>query len=233
MTKKLIFIFFLFITTISFSQNKSGIVEYYIADINVVFKEGNSQNDNIRQIIEAGKKQIFELKFNDNTSIFQCKEILESDQTDDSMLQLSKIAYTTSETFYTNLSKKELLIKTNENELIKSKTISNGWEITKETKLIDKYLCYKAEFKKPIIGRDGKEKTILITAWFAPSINFSFGPKEYSGLPGLILELKEKYTTYLAKKISIQNENIIIDFPKGKSISEKEYNSKFKKLIGL
>jgi GLPGLI family protein len=224
MTKKFIFIFFLFITTITFSQNKSGIVEYHIADINVVFKEGNSQNDNIRQIIEAGKNQIFELKFNDNTSIFQCKETLESDQTDDSMLQLSKIAYTTSETFYTNLLKKELLIKTNENELIKSKTISNGWEITKETKLIDKYLCYKAEFKKPIIGRDGKEKIILITAWFAPSINFSFGPKEYSGLPGLILELKEKYTTYLAKKISIQNENITIDFPKGKSISEKEYD---------
>lgn len=233
MSKKFIFIFFLLNATISFSQNKSGIVEYHIADINEVFKEGISQNDNIRQIIEAGKKQIFELKFNNNTSIFKCKETLESDQTDDSLFEFSKIAYTTTKTFYIDLLENELLIKTNENELVKSNTITNGWEISNETKLIDKYLCYKAEYKKSIIGRDGKEKTILITAWFAPSINFSFGPKEYSGLPGLILELKEKYTTYLAKKISIQNENIIFDFPKGKSISEKEYDSKLKKQIGL
>lgn len=233
MSKKFIFIFFLLNATISFSQNKSGIVEYYIADINVLFKEGNPQNDNIRQIIETGKKQIFELKFNDNISIFKSKEILESDQTDNSLLEFSKIAYTTSETFYVDLIKKVLLIKTNQNELIKSNTITSGWEISNETKLIDKYLCYKAEYKKPIIGRDGKEKTILITAWFAPSLNFSFGPKEYSGLPGLILELQEKYTTYLAKKISIQNENIIIDFPKGKSIPEKEYDNKFKKQLGM
>lgn len=233
MSKKFIFIYFLFNSILSFSQNKSGIVEYYIADINVVFKEGNSQNDNIREIIEVGKKQIFELKFNNNISVFQCKETMNGEQLDDSLLQLSKIAYTTSETFYIDLFKKELLVKTNENDLIKSKTISNGWEITKESKLIDKYHCYKAEYKKPILGRDGKEKTILVTAWFAPSINFSFGPKEYSGLPGLILELKEKYTTYLAKKINIQNENIIIDFPKGKSISEKEYDNKIKKQLGM
>lgn len=232
MSKKFIFIFFLLNATLSFSQNKSGIVEYYIADINVLFKEGNPQNDNIRQIIETGKKQIFELKFNDTFSIFKSKEILESDHTDDSLLELSKI-YTTSQTFYVDLIKKELLIKTNQNDLIKSNTITSGWEITKQTKLIDKYLCYKAEYKKPIIGRDGKEKTILITAWFAPSLNFSFGPKEYSGLPGLILELQEKYTTYLARKISIQNENIIIDFPKGKSIPEKEYDNKFKKQLGM
>lgn len=80
---------------------------------------------------------------------------------------------------------------------------------------------------KSYIARDAKEKNITIIAWFAPSLPYAYGPKDYGGLPGLILELTEKETTYYASKINItKNKEVKIDFPKGKMITEEEYNRK-------
>ena len=52
---------------------------------------------------------------------------------------------------------------------------------------------------------------------------FSFGPLQFHGLPGLILELNKDYTTYSVQKIVLLDEQINIDFPKGKTISIEEY----------
>lgn len=93
------------------------------------------------------------------------------------------------------------------------------WTITTENKKIADFQCYKATRPNFIIDRNGKEKTLLITAWFAPSLPYSFGPKGYNGLPGLVLELTDRKTTYLATNISANSLNeLIIDFLKGKNI---------------
>jgi GLPGLI family protein len=216
----------LFCCLIGFSQKTSGIVTYAIADVNVPFKEGNSQNEYIKSIIETAKNQVFELTFNASSSSFTSVEVLKNENYNENLHTFAKIAYTTSNSYYSNLSAKELITKTEDNILVKSSSMVTGWTILKDTKKIDQYVCYKAEFIKKIIARNGKEKDIIITAWFAPSLPFSFGPKEFNGLPGLILELNQNYTTYLAKKIVLSDKELKIDFPKGTLITEEEYDEK-------
>ena len=63
-------------------------------------------------------------------------------------------------------------------------------------------------------------------AWFTPLIPISFGPKEYSGLPGLILEIEMFNSKIVASKIVLNpNEEIIIEKPvKGKRITLEEFD---------
>lgn len=84
-------------------------------------------------------------------------------------------------------------------------------------------MCYKAIYSYEYIARGNQIKTKTITAWFAPSLPFSYGPIEFHGLPGLILELNKDYTTYSVHKIVLFDEQIKIDIPRGKIISIDEY----------
>lgn len=103
-----------------------------------------------------------------------------------------------------------------DNFLIK-KANSLNWEITSETKKIDAFVCYKAIYKEKIINRLGEEKEREIAAWFTPDIPYSFGPLEFNGLPGLILELEKLGSKLVAKTIKIDKEKTIeIEKPKGK-----------------
>ncbi|AXT50641.1 GLPGLI family protein [Aquimarina sp. BL5] len=72
------------------------------------------------------------------------------------------------------------------------------WTLTKETKKIDQYVCYKAILK----NSDKK-----VEAWYTREIKSAHGPKGYCGLPGLILELKEDKRTVNFHKIRILSEN--------------------------
>src|SRR5690606_5908480 len=66
---------------------------------------------------------------------------------------------------------------------------------------------------------------IEVTAWFTPQIPVSNGPGEYSGLPGLILELNVYRTTLLCSKIVMNpNDAEKIEPPtKGKEVTSTEY----------
>ncbi|MEZ4854807.1 GLPGLI family protein [Flavobacterium sp.] len=102
-------------------------------------------------------------------------------------------------------------------------------QITKETKKIDNYTCYKAIYKEKIINRIGKEVEREIIAWFTPELPYAYGPLEYNGLPGLILELEKLGCKLVAKSITIdKDKDITIEKPKGKTISENEYKEKIK-----
>jgi GLPGLI family protein len=103
------------------------------------------------------------------------------------------------------------------------------WNITTESKMIGDYLCYKAIYLNKFINRLGKNTSVPITAWFAPSLPYGFGPKYFNGLPGLILELEDRRTTFLASSITISNESeATIDFPKEKTIPKEEFEKKMK-----
>ena len=106
--------------------------------------------------------------------------------------------------------------------LISKKSII--WEITQETKKIGSYNCFKAIIKDTL---NTKKKTI---AWFTPKIPVSFGPKEYNGLPGLILELEHSLLRYKVTKIKLNpKRSIIIEKPnKGREITEEEYRKLLK-----
>jgi GLPGLI family protein len=75
-------------------------------------------------------------------------------------------------------------------------------------------------------------KKIEILAWYCPKIPIPFGPKGYSNLPGLILELKIGPIIYLATKIKLnQKEKMKVRKPtKGKILSEEEFDKMLKGL---
>ncbi len=69
-------------------------------------------------------------------------------------------------------------------------------------------------------------KEVVVTAWFTPMIPVQNGPGEFTGLPGLILELNVDRTTLLCSKIVLNpKEAAEINPPKkGSEVSREEYN---------
>lgn len=88
------------------------------------------------------------------------------------------------------------------------------WELTKETKEILGYVCYKA------VSEDSKLKV-----WYAPELNVKHGPQGINGLPGLVLEAKRNRFLIKATNIDLENnEYEIIEEPvEGELMQEAEY----------
>lgn len=134
--------------------------------------------------------------------------------------------------------------------LIKDDLLAIDWQIGKETKQIGNYLCFKAtasipsddlnwyDFSWASLRKKEEQKTDSIAgattpeiemtevvAWYSPQIPLSQGPLEYSGLPGLILEVNVGSTTILCSKIVMNpDEKSKIKAPeKGKVVSKAAY----------
>jgi GLPGLI family protein len=74
-------------------------------------------------------------------------------------------------------------------------------------------------------------KDKIITAWYTPEIPVSFGPNNYWGLPGLILEINEPETIILCSKVVLNTkEKSAIKAPNnGIKVSQKEFDAVQKK----
>lgn len=104
------------------------------------------------------------------------------------------------------------------------------WNISNNSKKIGPYTCYKATTKRTLESSSGNS-TQNIVAWFTPDLPFNFGPKQYNGLPGLIIKLKEgenlEYILTNIKKKPYKE----INFPKkGKNITLNEFKEISKKM---
>ena len=121
--------------------------------------------------------------------------------------------------------------------LIKDAIPDFKWELSSETKNIGKYTCYKATFSREedqthLSMEDGEAKesttkvTVVTTAWYAPKIPISHGPREFGGLPGLILELNEGKLTIACTEVIINSlEEVKIKEPvKGKVVNQAKYD---------
>ncbi|MFK8060063.1 MAG: GLPGLI family protein [Polaribacter sp.] len=132
--------------------------------------------------------------------------------------------------------------------LVKDKLPEHKWEMSSETKNIGKYTCYKATYSKEVdnkkisfVNGETKEvvekKTIVTTAWYTPQVPVSNGPKNYQGLPGLILEINDGTNTIVCTEIVLDTSGSIkIEEPKkGKVVSQKEFteirNQKSKEML--
>lgn len=144
--------------------------------------------------------------------------------------------------------------------LIKDSLPELEWTMDGDTKQIGEYMCIKATAVKKVDEFDWRSmrrrnrdkdkdkdkdstktddpmdeievpKEIVITAWYTPQIPVNQGPGEYSGLPGLILEVNADRTTILCSKIVMNpKEKKAIEAPKkGKEVTRKEYNDIIKK----
>ena len=91
-----------------------------------------------------------------------------------------------------------------------------AWTITNEGKTIGTYKVKKATAK--INGEN-------IVAWYAPEVAIQDGPKDYYGLPGLIIELIGEKKTYQAVKVITNKAGLTINKPsKGEKVNKEKYN---------
>ena len=145
-----------------------------------------------------------------------------------------------SDILYKNILEKRMANKTDlmgKIFLIKDNLVSYDWELTGETKNIGNYTCYKAAYEIEeddiiidMIDGEVKEvkKTIkrTIVAWYTLDIPISNGPKNYGGLPGLILEVNDGNETIVCSEIILNPKEIkeIKEPTKGKIVTRKKFD---------
>ena len=108
------------------------------------------------------------------------------------------------------------------------------WELYNETRKIDKYLCYKATTTYSYKNRKGTITNLDVTAWYTPQIPIPLGPKNYAGLPGLILELQEGPRTIYVTELTLNPERKIRvdEVPEGKEVTEAAFEEIAAKAYG-
>ena len=169
-------------------------------------------------------KILLELKFNKTVSYFTKANLKKGDEFNLGEEGLSiLIGY---EELYYNL--KDKLLFSDYGEFLIKTPSNHNWNISSESKKIDNYLCYKATYTESYTARDGKTKERVITAWFCPELPYSFGPLEFNGLPGLILELEKNGNKVVAKSILLSDKTIELKIPNKKTITKEEYDKKIK-----
>ncbi|MGH1383996.1 GLPGLI family protein [Kordia sp.] len=243
MKKILILIITIFVyslaTNAQSKTNLAGIVVYKFSP-NVVSKKNNSEKNEFEKLqdrfIKESKTITFNLKFKQNVSFFYVENTLENDDTPLGLHFARSLVVKGN--YHTDLKKKQVIRDykgLGESFLVSSKTmLSSDWKLSKESKMIGKYKCFKATTSRTYKAALGHQVTYEVVAWYAPQIPVRFGLKEYNGLPGLILELKDQRYTFYASKISFVNENEIVIKPiKGKAITEEEYLKQVEKSSGF
>lgn len=97
------------------------------------------------------------------------------------------------------------------------------WKLLNETKKIGDFVCYKAEFTR-VISNENKVFEKKYIAWYTPKTPLPYGPSEYGGLPGVILELQAKGFTYGATKITLDKEFKLPELKKSKIITYEKFD---------
>jgi GLPGLI family protein len=213
------------------SQNISGIVTYETTmeafnekKLDSVYQTINK--DKSKKKMNSYLKDMFRnvesvnafLEFNHQESLYKLETKLQNDSK--SKFNLNRILAGGDDIYYSNGKDKEYYYESSIfGELLLIEMKPKKWKITQESKKIGNYVCYKA------IDVESENKVKKPIAWFTPLIPVSFGPKEYSGLPGLVLEVEMAGSTITATKIILNpTEEIVIKKPsKGKKITAEAY----------
>ncbi|MFN7099094.1 MAG: GLPGLI family protein [Flavobacterium sp.] len=229
---KIIYISILLLCSVVYPQS-SGTVSYSFHTANILEDIKNPQTkDFAKKIVDIANQQVFNLTFNKTkTQFVQVESLTPVSDFDQKLGNVARSGFTSHDIFSDFANGRQLEIMS-DGTLVESKYEDLKWEITSDAKEIGGYLCYKAILKIPFINRYGEAKVKEVIAYFAPSLPYSFGPKEFYGLPGLILELIENHKTFVVSKIKLSDQDLKIDFPKGKTISKEEYIKRLESSMG-
>lgn len=197
----------------------SFLIEYKKKERPMSVKQG------VINAMENAKPEDFILNFRNDESYYYNVPILE----DENDLMGSRAGTTP---YYVNNSKDLIIQMSVPLGNINFKPVE--WEITGKTKKIENYVCRQAITKEKLFSRQGHFYYKDVVAWFTPEIPVSFGPKNYNGLPGLILQIEDKEYTLTAKKINLNpNEELKIKRidKSDKVISEEESHKRIKEMM--
>lgn len=235
---KLFFVFFLFVN-FSFGQTISGEVTYKVKPpqkIKNFLDTSGVENPVVKKSFvnqfheakKASSRISYRLKFNTSEAIFKGKEYLPNDNgiNPNHAWGLSEV---TNGTFYTN-SKKHIILHQFEafhkTLLLKRRTDTINWTITKQAKIIKGYRCIKATTTADFHENRRGE----VIAWFCPDLPFQFGPIKFGGLPGLILGMKFNSYYVYANEIRLSGDSKKIKpLTTGEAVTKEEYYNRLKK----
>jgi len=236
------FIFLLCSPYLLKSQDIQG-KAYYKSQTQMSFQLDSTQMsvEQYNALMEQLKSQLqndYVLLFDKIQSSYTVQEKLEAPTQNNGMRM---IAFTDeSSELYKNTKEKRFTSTRNlfgKEFLVKDELQDFKWKLTKESKQIGQYTCYKATTSRMsqgsrTIDSDGNEtrtegEEIIITSWYTPEIPISNGPDNFWGLPGLILEVHDGNRTLICTKISLSKTDIasIKEPSKGKEVSEEEFEA--------
>lgn len=235
--KKIISVFILLISIVSFAQQEKFEVSYtsriILPDDFKFQPPGGGSRQMPKDIQEQMVKSLqepqdFTLTILGEESLYKLVEKISNSQ-EQGMRGLSggRMMLMNGDNIYKNTSTQQLLKE--QNMMMKSYTIQDTlqnyeWKLTRET--------------KTILGNEAKKATAIIdsiqtTAWYIPTLKYKTGPENYWGLPGLIAEVETEINRgpisgkriISLTNISTATNTKSIEKPKDKNaISQKEYN---------
>jgi len=174
----------------------------------------------ILSLKENSERINYKLRFDDSLSVFKAEKIMDIDNQES--INNTILAADANGDWYTNLESNVSVrsFKFLDQKILIKYTKVEDWIVTSERKNINGYNCFKAIRKKSL--DNGKE--IEVIAWFTNEIPLNLGPKNYFGLPGLIIELIENKFTFYLKNIKFKSSKKNIETPNdGKVLSEIEF----------
>jgi|26BtaG_2_1085354.scaffolds.fasta_scaffold00004_3 GLPGLI family protein len=201
--------------------------------------------------LKQGFQDQYQLDFTQEESIFKKLPKLETPDPKRGSMSISVSVVGDDEILYKSIKENQLV---NETELygkpflIQDDLEIRDWKLSKESKTIGEYVCFKATYVPSAedkdkdedededenedttrlrSGIDDKDEDKEIIAWYTPQIPVKNGPKNYEGLPGLILELQDGNLKFLCTKIVLNpEEKVVITKPtKGKKVNQKEFKA--------
>lgn len=235
--KRILISFFLFFPLKNYSQQ--AIKVHYTSYFNVskaTEEIKKTQPDYYNKLMDEemmAKMLRFSLDIQNNTSLFYLQESLISDLEDPIVKNYVVGEFYGLSKIYVDKNKDTLVEQLNwpMGKFLKNKKASFiEWEITTETKEINGYQCFKANY---VYSQPWRDRIVSkkVEAWYCPVLPYSFGPIRYNGLPGLILELHEKDITFVVEKIEFLKKDLKITQPTdGEIYNHEEMSKKFSRI---
>ena len=158
----------------------------------------------MRGDLKKPKIDMFELLFNDSSSVFVPVESEFPDEREWSTM--SNLSY---QNLKTNTRKQEFSFWGTK-VLLEDTLNQRAWKITESSRNIAGYNCKQAVWEA--------NDTTRIYAWYAEELISSTGPETFNGLPGVILGLatEDGGVVYFAKEVTPMKVNIVEKIPTGK-----------------
>lgn len=186
--------------------------------------------DMMKNEVKAVKKGLnfldFKLKFNKNNSVFFAEIPL---QRDNGINLNNVVLFLDSDGIY--YKDDEVSVKQvdfNSQTFNIEQPTNFKWKIHAEENNILGYKVIKATTQKKLHNGDFLD----VVAWFAPELPFQYGVKEYNGLPGVILLLKEDSIEYKAINIVFKNKLQIEKLQMKSTISQEKFDNIVKNYYG-
>ena len=203
-SKSMLVVALLLLTSLSFGQIYEGKILFERRTNLEKRYKGQEMNRWMRGDMKKPKIDMFELHFNDSSSVFVP---LESDIPDER--EWSTMSNRSYQNLNSNVRQQEFSFWGTK-VLLRDTLTQRKWKITESSRNIAGYNCKQAVWQA--------NDTIRIYAWYAEELISSTGPETFNGLPGVILGLatEDGGVVYFAKEVKPMKVNIVENIPTGK-----------------